>query len=286
MAAARVHDNGTWMAQLAAGGVEVVNISPIREDGPAATKPEWIAIKPGTDTALLLALTHTLIANDLHDRDFLARYTTGFDKVRAYVMGESDGRPKDADWAALITGIPADTIRALARRMAANRTMLSASWSLQRADHGEQPFWGVILLASCLGQIGLPGGGFGFGYGSATGIAEPPLAFHAPTMEAVANPLNNRAIPAARISECLLRPGEPYDFNGRRQRLSRYQARLLGGRQSVSSSSGHQQAARRVPAPADHRGSRTVVDGDSAPRRHRAAGDDHAGAQRFRWRAA
>ena len=212
-----VHDNGTWMAQLAAGGVEVVNISPIREDGPAATKPEWIAIKPGTDTALLLALTHTLIANNLHDRDFLARYTTGFEKVRAYVMGESDGQVKNADWAAPITGIAADTIRALARRMASRRTMISASWSLQRADHGEQPFWGVILLASCLGQIGLPGGGFGFGYGSATGIAEPPLAFYAPTMEAVANPLNNRAIPAARISECLLRPGEPYDFNGRRQ---------------------------------------------------------------------
>ena len=99
--------------------------------------------------------------------------------------------------------------------MAANRTMITASWSLQRADHGEQPFWGVILLASCLGQIGLPGGGFGFGYGSATGIAEPPLAFHSPTMEILANPLG-RAIPAARISECLLHPGKSYDFNGRK----------------------------------------------------------------------
>src|SRR5690349_14319909 len=106
-------------------------------------------------------------------------------------------------------------IRSLARRMAASRTMISASWSLQRADHGEQPLWGVILLASCLGQIGQPGCGFGFGYGSATGIAEPPLAFLAPTMEALANPLG-RAIPAARISECLLYPGKNYDFNGRK----------------------------------------------------------------------
>ena len=77
-------------------------------------------------------------------------------------------------------------------------------------------YWGVILLASCLGQIGLPGGGFGFGYGSATGIAEPPRVFSSPTMENAANPLNNRAIPAARISECLLHPGKAYDFNGRR----------------------------------------------------------------------
>ena len=100
--------------------------------------------------------------------------------------------------------------------MAATRTMLTASWSMQRADHGEQPYWALILLAACLGQIGLPGGGFGFGYGSAGGIAEPPLAFRAPTMETLANPLG-RAIPAARITDCLLHPGEPYDFNGRKR---------------------------------------------------------------------
>jgi biotin/methionine sulfoxide reductase len=48
--------------------------------------------------------------------------------------------------------------------MAAERTMISISWSLTRQDHGEQPFWAAIMLASMLGQIGLPGGGFGFGY--------------------------------------------------------------------------------------------------------------------------
>ena len=82
-------------------------------------------------------------ANGLHDEAFLARYCTGFERVRPYVMGETDGQPKDADWAAPITGVPADTIRALARRMAATRTMLTASWSLQRADHGEQPYLGA-----------------------------------------------------------------------------------------------------------------------------------------------
>src|SRR5437764_4755780 len=130
-------------------------------------------------------------------------------------MGETDGRPKDAAWAAAITGVSADTIRALARRMAAARTMVSASWSLQRADHGEQPYWAVILLAAALGQIGLPGGGFGFGYGSAAGIAEAPLAFGPPAMESLANPLRH-AIPAARIVDCLLDPGGSYDYNGRR----------------------------------------------------------------------
>jgi len=209
-----VHPNGGWLAALARAGVEVVNVSPIREDGPDAVAPEWIAIRPNTDTAMLLALTHTLISERRHDEAFLGGYCVGFERVRAYVLGETDGQPKDAAWAAAITGIPADTIRALARRMAASRTMLTASWSLQRADHGEQPYWAVILLAACLGQIGLPGSGFGFGYGSTGGIADPPPVVRAPTMEALANPLA-RAIPAARIADCLLHPGERYDFNGR-----------------------------------------------------------------------
>jgi biotin/methionine sulfoxide reductase len=208
------HVIGYLLGELKRAGVKVVNVSPIRKDGPPTVAPEWIPIRPGTDTAILLALTHTLVAEGLHDAEFLARYCSGFERVRAYVMGDSDGRPKSADWAAPITGIPAETIRTLGREMAAKRTMISASWSLQRADHGEQPYWAVVLLASCLGQIGLPGGGFGFGYGSTTGIAEPPPAFRAPGMEAAPNPLN-RAIPAARIADCLLHPGEPYDFNGR-----------------------------------------------------------------------
>ena len=99
--------------------------------------------------------------------------------------------------------------------MAATRTMVTASWSLQRAHHGEQPYWAMILLASALGQIGLPGGGFGFGYGSGAGIGDPPLAFAPPAMDGINNPVNV-TIPAARIADCLLHPGEPYDFNGKR----------------------------------------------------------------------
>src|SRR5580658_47368 len=75
------HAIGHSLAELARSGVRVVNVSPICEDGPAAVAPEWIAIRPGADTAMLLALTHTLIAEGLHDQDFLARYTTGFERV-------------------------------------------------------------------------------------------------------------------------------------------------------------------------------------------------------------
>ena len=209
------HSTGGWIAELAKASVEVVNISPIREDGPDAVRPEWIPIRPNTDTAMLLALTHTLVSEGLHDQDFLDKFCAGFERVLPYLMGDSDGQPKSADWAAPITGVPADTIRALARRMAATRTMVTASWSLQRAHHGEQPYWAVILLASALGQIGLPGGGFGFGYGSGAGIGDAPLSFAAPAMDSIKNPINV-TIPAARISDCLLNPGGAYDFNGKR----------------------------------------------------------------------
>jgi biotin/methionine sulfoxide reductase len=208
------HGTSGAFAALAHAGVRVVNISPIREDGPENAGPEWIPIRPNTDTAMMLALAHTLISERRHDESFLARYCTGFERVLPYLTGEADGQPKDADWAEAITGVPAETIRALARQMAAERTLLTASWSLQRADHGEQPYWALVLLAACLGQIGLPGGGFGFGYGSGAGLAEPPLLFPGPAMPGLPNPAR-LAIPAARIADCLLHPGERYDYDGK-----------------------------------------------------------------------
>ena len=208
------HGTSGAFAALAQAGVRVVNISPIREDGPEAVGPEWIPIRPNTDTAMILALAHTLVSEHRHDEAFLARYCTGFSRVLPYLTGEIDGQPKDAAWAGAITGVPAEATRALARQMASERTMLTASWSLQRADHGEQPYWALVLLAACLGEIGLPGGGFGFGYGSGASLAEPPLLFPGPAMPALPNPAR-LAIPAARIADCLLHPGKRYDYDGK-----------------------------------------------------------------------
>ena len=152
------------MLGAAAAKIHFVNISPLRSDLLEEVGGDWLALRPNTDVALILGLAHTLEAEGLSDRDFLNRYTEGFDKFLPYLMGQSDGIAKTADWAAEISEIPSETIRQLARRMAAERTMISISWSLTRQDHGEQPFWAAIMLASMLGQIGLPGGGFGFGY--------------------------------------------------------------------------------------------------------------------------
>ncbi len=207
------HSSESWLHEAKAGGTHFVLVTPVREPLTDFLDAEWIAPRPNSDTALMLGLAHTIYANGLHDADFLARCCVGFERFVPYLTGAADGQPKSASWAAAITGIPEADIVNLARRMAIGRTMLAGSWSLQRADHGEQPYWMLIVLAAMLGQIGLPGGGFGFGYGSINGPGVPVPELGAARMSAGRNPLNF-AIPVARFADMLLSPGETIDFNG------------------------------------------------------------------------
>ena len=81
---------GLESARLA--GVEFVNVSPIKADMLDSVGGEWMPLLPGSDVAVLLGIAHTLCAENLHDKDFLDRYTVGFDKFRSYLTGETDGR--------------------------------------------------------------------------------------------------------------------------------------------------------------------------------------------------
>src|SRR3546814_18663367 len=94
--------------------------------------------------------------------------------------------------------------------------MIATAWALQRSDHGEQPFLMTIVLAAMLGQIGLPGGGYGFGYGCEAGMGAPRRRIPTPGLSAGRNP-TGRFIPVARIADLLLNPGGEYDFNGERR---------------------------------------------------------------------
>jgi len=207
------HGTHRWLEKLQEKGLKVVSITPLKDDTAHFLDAEWIAPRPGTDVAMMLGIAHTLITEGLHDEDALARYASGFDRFRPYVMGETDGQPKSADWAAPICEVDAETIRGLARRMAAGRTMIGVAYSLQRAEHGEQSYWMAATLAAMLGQIGLPGGGCGFGYGSMHGHGNPVNHYAAPALSSGENPARS-FIPVARISDMLLNPGKPYQFNG------------------------------------------------------------------------
>jgi len=209
------HVTRDWLRRCRENGVEFVNVSPLRQDAADFLDAEWLALRPNSDVALMLGLAHTLVAEELHDEAFLISHCVGFERFRPYLMGESDGRAKDADWAAAVTGIAAENIRALARRMAAKRTLITLAWSLQRGDHGEQPYWMATVLAAMLGQIGLPGGGIGYGYAAEGGVGNPTRALSGPRLSQGQNPVGT-FIPVARIADLLLKPGEAFDYDGRR----------------------------------------------------------------------
>jgi biotin/methionine sulfoxide reductase len=212
---AGAHTMETWLRRAKEAGIEFVSITPLKSDSPDFLGAQWVPIRPNTDTALMLAMMHTLLTEGRYDTEFVARYCTGFEPFRRYLLGLDDATAKDAQWAEAITGVGADTIRELARRAAATRSMITCAWSLQRAHHGEQPYWAAIVLAAMLGGIGLPGGGFGFGHGSTNGIGVPRVDVAGPDVPLPLNPARSM-IPVARIADMLLNPGASYAFNGRR----------------------------------------------------------------------
>ena len=196
-------------------GAEFHLLSPLRDDLPAEIEAVWHPIAPGTDVALMLGMAHTLVTEGRHDRAFLDRFCVGYEVFEPYLLGHSDGQPKDAAWAAAICGLTADEISGLARVAASRRTLVTCSQSLQRAEHGEQPVWMGVVLAALLGQIGLPGGGFAYALGSTSNTGKPPLAVPLPTLPIGGNSISD-FIPVARIADMLLHPGEPFDYNGQR----------------------------------------------------------------------
>ena len=208
------HETDTWFKAFEKSGMRRINISPQSTDTPG--NAEWLAIIPGTDTAMMLGIAHVLETENLTDRDFLNRCTTGYDRFRAYLTGETDGQPKTAEWAAKICGIDAEVIRNLAQTMATTRTLITVAWSLQRAQHGEQPYWMAATLAAMLGQIGLAGGGIGYGYGAIGGVGVAVKRLKGLTFPQGQNPVSN-FIPVARIADMLLNPGATYEFNGQKR---------------------------------------------------------------------
>jgi biotin/methionine sulfoxide reductase len=150
------------------------------------------------------------VAEGRHDADFVERCCVGFERFRAYL---EDGH--DADWAAGVTGIDAGTIRALARRIAASRTLIAVSLSLQRARFGEQPCWLGAVLAALSGSLGRPGGGFGMGYAAGNSFGAYRGRWPVAALPQGHNPVAAR-IPVARVADMLLEPGATVDYDGGR----------------------------------------------------------------------
>ncbi len=203
-----------WEAVKKAG-CQFVSINPQVTTTDEKMGSEWVKIIPNTDTALFLAMSYHLISQKKHNQAFIDKYAVGFDRFRAYLEGkDKDGTPpKTPEWAAKITGIPAAKIRSLAELMASKRTQLCGSWAIQRAHHGEMPYWAIVNFACVLGNIGLPGQGVGFSWHYGGG-GMPQSGGTAPTgLSQGRNPVK-KICPASRISEMLLNPGKEFTYNG------------------------------------------------------------------------
>ncbi len=167
-------NSGYYYMKAKENGTKFIVIDPLKTDTAVALEADWYPIYPGTDTALMAALAHVMVTENLYDKDFMAKYSVGFDEDTlpegapansswmAYIMGQADGVEKTPEWASQITGLPVNSIKQLARQMASVKPCaMFQGWGWNRRAYGEQPCRALPILAAMTGNFGISGGGPG-----------------------------------------------------------------------------------------------------------------------------
>jgi thiosulfate reductase/polysulfide reductase chain A len=132
-------------------GARLVVVDPYLSDT-AVKAHEWVAVRPATDGALALAMGHVIIRDGLHDKEFVAKWTTGFDEYAAYV------KDKTPEWAERITSVKAKTIERIARDLATTKPALVDVWSGPgQHSNGVQGGRAIALLNALIGGYDRPG---------------------------------------------------------------------------------------------------------------------------------
>ncbi len=131
---------------------KVIVVDP-RRIGPADKADQWLQIRPGTDGALALAMIHTMIHEDLYDHEFVENYTLGFDELAKHI------KPFTPEWAAGITRLSADDIRAATRCYAATKPACIL-WgnAVDMSACNLQTARSILILRGLGGHIDKPGG--------------------------------------------------------------------------------------------------------------------------------
>ena len=135
-------------------GARIICVDPRYTDSAATFADQWVPIRPGGDAAALMAMAYVTISENLHDKAFIEKYTSGFEKYRDYLYGSEDGLAKTPVWAEKISGIPAVTIAQLAREYATNKpATLTTSIAAGRSAFGEQYHRAAAALESITGNL-------------------------------------------------------------------------------------------------------------------------------------
>jgi anaerobic dimethyl sulfoxide reductase subunit A len=160
--------------QAKKAGAKFIFVDPMYNNTASVLADQWIPIRPGTDTAMLLGMAHHMIVSKLQDQAFLDKYTSGFDaqhmpegadpknNFKDYVLGTYDGQPKTPEWASAICGVPPATIRALAQEIATTKpTQIQTAGAPARINNGECLPHSMLTIAWMTGNVGTIGSGCG-----------------------------------------------------------------------------------------------------------------------------
>jgi trimethylamine-N-oxide reductase (cytochrome c) len=155
-------ESAIWRVWLKEKGIKTVFIDPFYNYTNAAMDGTWVPLRPGSDTALAMAIAYVWITEGLYDKKYIAEKTYGFDEFKAYILGEVDDKfAKTPEWAEKESGIPARKIVALAREWASKRTSVSCGsrggeGSACRTAYGTEWARMMVLLMAMQG-LGKPG---------------------------------------------------------------------------------------------------------------------------------
>lgn len=153
-----------YIEEARAKGAKVVVIDPVRTMT-AESADQFVQPLPGTDVALMLAIMHVLVRDDLIDHDYVARHTTGFDRLSAHVAEWSPAR------AAMVTGLAEYEIEELAREYGRTKpVMIRTLIGAEHRENGAMFFRTLSILPTLVGAWRERGGGFARSVGS---YAEP-----------------------------------------------------------------------------------------------------------------
>ncbi len=134
-------------------GAKLVYLDP-RYTKTAAKADEWIAIRPGTDSAFLLAMINVITQNELADCEFVKKYVVGCDDIQDEMSKYTPA------WAEQITGVPAETIERIAREYAAakNNALAHPGWRTSNFINSFQTERAIATLNALSGNVMTPGG--------------------------------------------------------------------------------------------------------------------------------
>jgi molybdopterin guanine dinucleotide-containing S/N-oxide reductase-like protein len=155
--AANIHGTNVhlwpFIAKARRSGAKLVVIDPYRTR--TASCADWyLPINPGTDAALALGMMHVIIGENLHDADYVSKYTIGFEQLREKVKEYPPERV--AQW----TGIAAADIRKLAREYATTRpSVIRLNYGVQRSEGGGMATRAIVMLPCVIGSWKEVGGG-------------------------------------------------------------------------------------------------------------------------------